>query len=236
MHAELQDLHLVVTGSGGALGGAVVGRLLELGAVCHLPLRTAGGAARFGGAPAGRVHVVEGVDLTDERSVAGLYAGLPGLWASIHCAGGFAMAPILGTEADDFSRMWAANALSCFLCCREAVRVMRGTGGGGRIVNVAARPALEPRAGAGMLAYTASKAAVAALTQALAEELASEGIWVNAVAPSILDTTENRAAMPGADHASWPAVEEVAATIVHLASPLNGSARGGLIPVYGRSG
>jgi NAD(P)-dependent dehydrogenase (short-subunit alcohol dehydrogenase family) len=95
---------------------------------------------------------------------------------------------------------------------------MRGTGGGGRIVNVAARPALEPRAGAGMLAYTASKAAVAALTQALAEELASEGIWVNAVAPSILDTTENRAAMPGADHASWPAVEEVAATIVHLAS------------------
>ena len=65
---------------------------------------------------------------------------------------------------------------------------MARTGEGGRIVNVAARPALEWRSGAGMAAYTASKAAVAALTVALAEEVAKDGILVNAVAPSIMDT------------------------------------------------
>lgn len=84
-----------------------------------------------------------------------------------------------------------------------------------------------------MAAYTASKAAVAALTQALSEELAPEGIWVNAVAPSILDTPANRTAMPGADHERWPRVEEVASTILHLASPANGSVRGAVVPVYG---
>ena len=97
------------------------------------------------------------------------------------------------------------------------------------------RPALEPRQGAGMIAYTASKAAVAALTQALAEELKDEGIWVNAVAPSILDTPANRAAMPAADVDAWPKVAEVAAVIAFLASPQNRSARGAVVPVYGRN-
>src|SRR5262249_32753859 len=83
---------------------------------------------------------------------------------------------------------------------------------GGRIVNGAARPALEWRSGAGMAAYAASKAAVAALTVALAEEVAKDGVLVNAVAPSILDTPANRNAMPKADHAVWPKVEDVAQT------------------------
>ena len=86
-----------------------------------------------------------------------------------------------------------------------------------------------------MAAYTASKAAVAALTVALAEEVAKSGILVNAVAPSILDTRVNREAMPKADHALWPKVEEVAATILFLASPDNKVTRGAIVPVYGKS-
>jgi NAD(P)-dependent dehydrogenase (short-subunit alcohol dehydrogenase family) len=112
---------------------------------------------------------------------------------------------------------------------------MTRTGAGGRIVNVAARPALEWRSGAGMAAYTASKAAVAALTAALAEEVAKDGILVNAVAPSIMDTAANRAAMPKADYALWPKVEEVAATIVFLVSPENRVTRGAVVSVYGKS-
>jgi len=123
------------------------------------------------------------------------------------------------------------NLVSCFLCCAAAVRAMKGAGG--RIVNVAARPALEPRLGAGMTAYTVSKAGVAALTGALGQEVAAAGILVNAVAPSILDTAANRAAMPTADHALWPKVEEVAATILFLASPQNKVTRGAVVPVYG---
>ena len=70
-------------------------------------------------------------------------------------------------------------------------------------------------------AYAASKAAVAALTVALAEEVVKHGILVNAVAPSIMDTPANRRAMPKADYNPWPKVEEVAATILFLASPDN---------------
>jgi NAD(P)-dependent dehydrogenase (short-subunit alcohol dehydrogenase family) len=86
-----------------------------------------------------------------------------------------------------------------------------------------------------MAAYTASKAAVVALTIALAEEVAKLGILVNAVAPSTMDTPANRAAMPKADHAAWPKVEEVAATILFLASPQNAVTRGAIVPVYGKT-
>ena len=89
--------------------------------------------------------------------------------------------------------------------------------------------------GAGLVAYTASKAAVAALTLALSEEVAKQDILVNAVAPSIMDTPTNRAAMPKADYAAWPKVEEVAATILFLASPENKVTRGAVVPVYGKS-
>ena len=84
------------------------------------------------------------------------------------------------------------------------------TGAGGRIVNVATRPALEWRVGAGMAAYTASKAAVAALTVALAEEVVKADILVNAIAPSTMDTAANRKAMPKADFSAWTKVEDVA--------------------------
>src|SRR5206468_9529944 len=113
------------------------------------------------------------------------------------------------------------NAVSSFLCCREAVRKIRASGdsAGGRIVNVASKPAVNPAAG--LCAYAASKAAVTNLTLGLAEELAAERIWVNAVLPSIMDTPANRAAMPKADFSLWPKVSEVAATIVFLAAPQN---------------
>ena len=85
-----------------------------------------------------------------------------------------------------------------------------------------------------MAAYTATKAAVAALTVALAEEVVNSGILVNAIAPSTMDTPANRKAMPDADPATWAKVEDVAATILFLASPANRVTRGAVVPVYGR--
>lgn len=231
---EFANRDVVVTGGTGVLGGAVVGRLVAAGATCHIPNFDAGELAGFAHAGHESVRIVEGIDLTDAAAVDGFYAGLPPLWASLHLAGGFAMAPVADTDAGTFARLMEVNALSCFLCCRAALANMRRGGGGGRVVNMAARPALEPRHGAGMVAYTASKAAVAAITQSLAEEVAAEGICVNAVAPSILDTPVNRAAMPDADFDAWPKVEDVAAVIAFLASPANRVARGGVVPAYGR--
>src|ERR1051325_10393174 len=144
------------------------------------------------------------------------------------------VSPIGETTMETLRRQVDMNFVSCFLCCRAAIAAMAQTPDGGRIVNVAARPALEGRAGANMTAYAASKAAVATLTMALAEEVAGKNILVNAVAPSILDTPTNRKDMPKADHASWPKVEEVARTILFLASPDNKVTRGGIVPVYGK--
>lgn len=239
---DFSGSHVVVTGGTGALGRAVIAALRAGGAVCHVPNLVAAELAQFPYAADPGVHIARGVDVADEAAVQGFYRALPPLWASIHLAGGFAMAPVGEVGAAGFTAQLRLNALTSFLCSAAAVAAFRtraaaGPGGarGGRIVNVAARPALEPRLGAGMVAYTASKAAVAALTQALAQELVDEDIWVNAVAPSVLDTPANRTAMPQADYSRWVAPADLAELIAFLASPANRVTRGAVIPVYGGS-
>jgi NAD(P)-dependent dehydrogenase (short-subunit alcohol dehydrogenase family) len=230
-----RDRHVVVTGGTGALGAAVVSKLVAAGAVCHVPYIDPAEADRFALRSHASVNLIAAIELTEEAAVARLYDGVPKLWASLHLAGGFAMGAVGETTKPDLMRQVEMNFVTAFLCCRAAVNAMTGTGEGGRIVNVATRLALEWRAGAGTAAYTASKAAVAALTVALAEEVASAGILVNAIAPSTMDTPANRRAMPKADHSAWAKVEEVAATILFLASPENLVTRGAVVPVYGRS-
>jgi NAD(P)-dependent dehydrogenase (short-subunit alcohol dehydrogenase family) len=180
-----------------------------------------------------RLRIESNIDLTDEASVRRFYGSLPSLWASVHTAGGFAAATIGQTSLAMWRQMHDMNGVTCFLSCREAIAKIRESGDGGRIVNVAAKPAVIPTGG--LSAYSTSKAAVASLTAGLSEELAAEKIWVNAVIPSIMDTPANRRAMPAADFGKWPRLEEVAATIAFLASPQNLVTRGALVPVYGRS-
>ena len=233
LNLDFLNRHAVVTGGTGALGAAVVQIFVDAGAVCHIPAHARPDPARFPLAGHERVRVTAGIDLTDEKAVAGFYSSLPSLWASVNTAGAFSAAPITETTLAMWKQMLDTNSLTCFLCCREAVRKIRASGGAGRIVNVAAKPVLVPTGG--LSAYAASKAAVASLTLSLSEELAAESIWVNAVIPSIMDTPANRQAMPKADFDKWPKVQEVAATIAFLASPQNSISRGALVPVYGRS-
>jgi NAD(P)-dependent dehydrogenase (short-subunit alcohol dehydrogenase family) len=230
---DFRDRHVVVTGGAGALGTAVVTRLIEAGALCHVPCLNEAEAARFRLRDHKQVTVTVTGSLADETAIEKFYGQITTLWASVHTVGGFAASPLRQTDLATIRQQLDMNLLSCILCCRAAVRAMAA--GGGRIVNVAARPALEWRTGAGMTAYAASKAGVAALTAALAEEVAKDGILVNAVAPSIMDTPANRQAMPKADYALWPKVEEVAATIAFLASPENRVTRGAIVAVYGKS-
>jgi NAD(P)-dependent dehydrogenase (short-subunit alcohol dehydrogenase family) len=235
MKLDFKNLHIVVTGGTGALGAAVVESLINAGATVHIPAHSPPDPAKFPLAHHERVKIIAPVDLTDESAVQSFYQSLPELWASIHTAGGFAAAPIAETSVADFRAMFEINTITTFLCCREAVRRIRSSASnqGGRIVNVAAKPALIPAPN--LSAYSASKAAVANLTLTLAEELACQQIWVNAVIPSIMDTPANRKAMPKADFAKWPKVSDVAATIAFLASPQNTVTRAALVPVYGQS-
>jgi NAD(P)-dependent dehydrogenase (short-subunit alcohol dehydrogenase family) len=226
---------VMVTGGTGALGSAVVGALIEAGAVCHVPHRPDADLRAFPHRGHANVRLIAAGDLAQEEAVARVFAAVPRLWGSIHLAGGFACGPLSEADPKTLTGQIETNLLTCVFCCRAAVQAIARTGAGGRIVNVAARPALEWRQGAGMTAYAAAKAGVAALTVALAEEVAAQGILVNAVAPSIMDTPANRRAMPKADHAAWPKVEEVARTILFLASPENAVTRGAVVPVYGKA-
>ena len=204
---SFSDKHIVVTGGTGALGAAVVRTLLEQGARCTVPYVHDSEAEQFAARDHANVRLIGVRSLAEEADVARVYDAVAApLWASVHIAGGFAMGKVADTDRGALMAQLETNLISCFLCCRAAVRAMRGEG---RIVNVAARPALEWRGGAGMTAY--------------------------AVAPSIMDTPANRAAMPKADHAAWPKVEQVAASILFLASPDNRVTRGAVVPVYGRS-
>jgi NAD(P)-dependent dehydrogenase (short-subunit alcohol dehydrogenase family) len=228
---DFSNKHVVITGGTGALGSAVVGGLLAAGATCIVPYRHGAEAQRFAHRDNAKVKLIAVSDLSDETAVATVYSGLD-LWASIHIAGGFAPGKVADTGKAALMAQIDGNLVSCFLCCRAALVAMKG---GGRIVNVASRQALEPRSGAGTTAYTIAKSGVATLTLALAEEASKDGILVNAVAPSIMDTPANRKAMPKANFDAWPKVEEVAATILFLASPDNRVTRGAVVPVYGKA-
>jgi NAD(P)-dependent dehydrogenase (short-subunit alcohol dehydrogenase family) len=234
MTMDFSGKQVVVTGGTGALGSAVVGTLLAGGASCIVPYVHDAEAQRFPHRGDPNVMLVAVADLAEEAAVAKVYDGIRP-WASIHIAGGFAPGKVADTSKAALMAQIDGNLISCFLCCRAAVNAMLAAGSGGRIVNVAARPALEWRSGAGMTAYSIAKTGVAALTVAVAEEVAKDGILVNAVAPSIMDTAANRKAMPKANFDAWPKVEEVAATIAFLASPDNRVTRGAIVPVYGKA-
>jgi NAD(P)-dependent dehydrogenase (short-subunit alcohol dehydrogenase family) len=230
---DFSDKHIVITGGTGALGSAVVGALLQAGARCTVPYVHEAEAERFAHRGDPNVTLTAAGDLADETQVAKVYDGAAPLWASIHIAGGFAPGTVAETDKAALMAQLESNLVSCFLCCRAAVKAMAE--GGGRIVNVASRQALEWRSGAGMSAYTIAKSGVATLTTTLAEEVAKQGILVNAVAPSIMDTPANRKAMPKADFDAWPKVEDVAATILFLASPDNKVTRGAAVSVFGKT-
>ena len=211
MAVSLEGLRVVVTGAGGGLGPAVAEALRAAGAVVLAPSR-------------------KEMDLADEAAVTRYYAALPDLWASVHVAGGFSMAPVEDTSLAAFAAQWNVNAATAFLCCREAVRAIKRSGaGGGRIVNVGSQAAAD--GAPGKIAYVASKSALLGLTRALAAEVRGAGILVNAVLPGTIDTPANRAAMPGADVSAWTQPSAIAGAIAWLAGPGNGTVTGALVPV-----
>lgn len=200
-------MNVLITGAGGALGTSVRAAFEKAGCTLHTPSS-------------------HEVDLTDEAAVVKYFAALPQLWASVHLAGGFVMAPFVDTSLAQVRQQLDINFVTAFLCCREAVKK-----GAQRIVNVASRAAIEP--GPGSIAYAASKAALVMMTRSLAEELKPKGVLVNAVAPSLMDTPANRKSMPDADHSKWPKTDDVARTILWLASKDNVLTSGAVVPVYG---
>jgi NAD(P)-dependent dehydrogenase (short-subunit alcohol dehydrogenase family) len=127
--------------------------------------------------------------------------------------------------------MFAVNVKTALFTSRAAIPFLKQSGQG-RIINIGANAALK--ASAGMGAYAASKSGVHRLTESLAEELKADGITVNAVLPSTIDTPANRAEMPKADFATWVSPRALAEVILFLASDAGAPITGALLPVTGR--
>ncbi len=219
---SLEGRVAILTGGTGALGRAVVRHFARAGARIHVPWIVESEVETFRSelgdlASAAILHRADLANPADVESLVHACVEREGrLDVLANLAGGFVYAPIEETSPETWQRMMEMNATTCFLCCRAAVPAMRRQRKG-RIINVSARPAVLLGA-AGMSAYAASKAAVLKLSQSLAEELAPDGIAVNALVPSIIDTPANRAAMPDADHSRWLPPDEIARVIAFLAS------------------
>jgi NAD(P)-dependent dehydrogenase (short-subunit alcohol dehydrogenase family) len=224
----------VVTGATGTLGGAVVDALLAEGARVAAPHRGQDApAALRGKAGADRLHLGT-ADLTrpDDTArfvdaAAGALGRIDGLAA---VAGGYAgSGPLEQAPIDEWRAMLDSNLQTAFCACRAALPHLLKSGG--RIVTVASRAAQD--GGAGAAAYAVAKSGVMALTRALALENKDRGLRANCVLPLLIDTPENRAAMPKADHSKWTPPAAIASVIAFLLSPRSAPLTGGLLPVDG---
>ena len=225
---------VVVTGAFGALGVAVASAFVACGARVALldvaPQPPASIREKFGPAPL----LFGGVDLSDLESTRRVMdvtaTRFGGIDVLVNVAGGFRWETLADGDVETWDQLYAMNLRTAVVCCKTVLPAMLARGGG-RIVNIGA--AAAARAGAGMGAYTASKAGVQRLTESLSEELKDRGITVNAILPGTIDTPRNRADMPDADFTRWVAPQTIAGVIVFLASEAAGAVTGASIPVLG---
>ena len=221
---------VLVTGANGGLGTFVTRALLDAGA-------TVVGLSReiqqsefnnpnFTALPA-EISTAAGA----KTAVDSLVSRFGKLDILAHTVGGFAGGQSIA-ETDDatFERMFDVNLNSTFYLLRAAIPVMRKTGNG-RIVAIGSRAALEPGAGVG--AYSASKAAMVSLIRTVAQENKDVGITANAILPGTMDTPANRKFMPTADFSKWVRPAAVASLIAWLVSDAGKDVNGAVIPVYG---
>ncbi|MFK3972922.1 SDR family NAD(P)-dependent oxidoreductase [Pseudomonas sp. NPDC087358] len=230
---SLEGKVIVVTGGFGVLGSALGQQLRAQGA--RIALLDRADPATAGIVNDQTILALGGVDLTSvESATAALkqtaehFGRIDGL---VNVAGGFAWETVEGGSLATWDHLYQMN-LRTAVVASQAVLEHLFAAQAGRIVNVSAQASLK--AGMGMGAYAASKAGVARLTEALAEELKDRHITVNAVLPSIIDTPTNRKDMPDADCSRWVSPVQLAAVIAFLLSDAAQAVTGACLPVSGR--
>lgn len=226
---------VAITGAFGVLGSAVAKAAAAQGAQVALIDFATSAPEGLLAASGPEALVLGGVDLTDptgaKSAIEAVVARFGRLDALVNVAGGFVWQTLEDGDPAAWDRLYAMNVKTAANASRAAIAHLKASGAG-RIVNIGANGAVK--AGAGMGAYAASKAGVHRLTESLAEELKNDGVTVNAVLPSIIDTPTNRADMPKSDFSAWVAPADLAAVILFLASEEARAVTGALLPVMGR--
>jgi NAD(P)-dependent dehydrogenase (short-subunit alcohol dehydrogenase family) len=238
MDNEFKNKVIVVTGAAGNLGRALAVAFAQRGArIALLDLNEQTTQAVVDDLPQDADATAYAVNLLEAASVNQTLQAIVHDFGHIdvlaNIAGGFTMGPLIQDTGDrDWEFMMNLNARSIFYTCRAAIPNMLANGGG-RIINVSARAALEGKGRMGP--YCASKAAVKTLTESLAAENKFDNINVNCILPGTIDTPQNRDAMPDANFSNWVPPEALADVVVFLASEAARCVTGAAIPVYGKS-
>ena len=218
----LDNKRLVITGVAGALGQATAEKARRLGAhVIGLDIVDAQSIPH--------TDEYHRVDLMDSSATAACFASLGDIQGLVNIAGGFAM----GMDSYDVSDeqwdwMFKINVNTLRNAVKAAVPLLKQQDKAS-IVNIGALGALNGQAA--MSAYCCAKSSVMKLTESLSEELKHQGINVNAVLPSIIDTKPNREGMPDADFSQWVSPEQLANVICFLSSDEASAVHGALLPV-----
>jgi NAD(P)-dependent dehydrogenase (short-subunit alcohol dehydrogenase family) len=177
-----------------------------------------------------------GIDLAQEDAANSvmqrIVAAAGRLDGLVNVAGGFRFDKLEGGALETWDYLYRMNVRTAVVSCKAALPFLVKSGAG-RIVNIGALGATK--ASAGMGPYAASKAGVARLTEALADELKDRGVTVNALLPSTIDTPRNRLDMPDADSSRWVSPSAIAEVIAFLLSDGARAVTGALIPVAGRA-
>ena len=239
MSTSMQGKVVLVAGGTGGLGKSIAIAFLNSGAhvaVTYLKkeeLETlqAGAGERSSDLSGYLVDVT--ADGPVRAAVEGIAAAHGRIDILINTVGGFAGGiKLWETDPSVLTQMLDLNLRSGYLLARNVVPLMLKQGGGA-IVNIAAKAAVDHAAGAS--AYAASKAAAVAMMDSLAEDLKGTSVRVNSILPSIIDTSANRRAMPSADFSKWPKPEEIARVILFVCGEEARLIHGASIPVYGNA-
>ena len=226
---------IVVTGGTGGLGLGVCRALQQTGRplVVTWVLERELERAREALGPDADLRRADVTDPAQMDALAGELDAGEGVWALAHLVGGYRDGdPVASLDLDAWDQQMDLNVRSAAVAMRAFLPAMVRRGGG-RVVAVSSRTALRQFAGAS--AYAASKAALIALVAAASEEVKHDGVTVNCILPSVIDTPANRAAQGDADHSRWVKPEEIGNVIRFLTSPEASAVTGAAIPVYGRA-
>lgn len=231
----LKDKTVLLTGGTGALGHIVAERFLKEGCNIATSYLFEDELKRLSASFREQVLVVR-ADVTEDEDVVALFHQVIGKLKSvdilINIVGGFLpKCNVKDVKTKDWDHMMGINLRSVFLCSRQFLQKLPSSREYGRIISIAAMPAMKPVAGRGP--YAVSKSGVIMLTQILGEELKGSGVTANAIAPSMLRTEANMALMPTEDVSKWVAPEEVAELMLLLCSSKGASINGTCIPMFG---
>src|SRR6266487_2047843 len=234
---NLQNKITIITGAVGNLGTATARLFQQSGAktvlVVRLPDRVREAFKDIADSPD---HLLAGgVDLSDAASLGELIEQTLGKFgrvdALVNTVGGYRGGkPVHEADLADWDFLFNVNVRTTLLCCRAVIPQMLRQQRG-KIINVASRDGLS--GSAGYAAYSASKSAVLRLTEALADELKASNINVNCILPGVIDTPQNRSAVPNGDFSKWVEPAAIAEVILFLASDASRAVNGAALPVFG---